>query len=591
MHAHLASLHQALSVEQRAEADEHARLAALSEDEQVAAGFAWPPLTVTAVARRGRRFFVSLQTDRDIVLHDGIGPGQPVSAEGMAGSCIGIDERDAELILPSRLVEGQLVRVTRRHDPITFVRYRQALERADEHASPLRAVLLGEAEPTESDIDDDLAALEGLDDAQRAAALHALGAHPLAVVHGPPGTGKTRMLAAVLAVLAGRGERTWALADSNAAVDHLALQAAKTGLEVVRLGHLARIGSAATPLSLEARIADSHLGPALVALDREIARSEGAALRPLFDERRRLRDQARALVLEGADVIAATFGTLARLGPELPPADTAVVDEATQATEPAIWTAVPHTKRLVLVGDPHQLGPVSKVDSGLERSLLQRFVEEARIPLPMLEIQYRMATPIREQVADIYGDRYRDDPTAAAQRLDDLPPTTWLDTAGRDLHDAIDPTTRSHFNDGEAMLVAHAVAQLRERGIGPERIGVITPYSAQVARLRREPALRDVEVATVNAFQGREKDAIAVSWVRSNEDGELGFVADGRRLTVALTRARAWLWLVGDAATLARHPRFAAIIERHEQAGSLQSAWEPPWSDVLDEATVSPHIG
>lgn len=591
MHAHLASLHQALSVEQRAEADEHARLAALSEDEQVAAGFAWPPLTVTAVARRGRRFFVSLQTDRDIVLHDGIGPGQPVSAEGMAGSCIGIDERDAELILPSRLVEGQLVRVTRRHDPITFVRYRQALERADEHASPLRAVLLGEAEPTESDIDDDLAALEGLDDAQRAAALHALGAHPLAVVHGPPGTGKTRMLAAVLAVLAGRGERTWALADSNAAVDHLALQAAKTGLEVVRLGHLARIGSAATPLSLEARIADSHLGPALVALDREIARTEGAALRPLFDERRRLRDQARALVLEGADVIAATFGTLARLGPELPPADTAVVDEATQATEPAIWTAVPHTKRLVLVGDPHQLGPVSKVDSGLERSLLQRFVEEARIPLPMLEIQYRMATPIREQVADIYGDRYRDDPTAAAQRLDDLPPTTWLDTAGRDLHDAIDPTTRSHFNDGEAMLVAHAVAQLRERGIGPERIGVITPYSAQVARLRREPALRDVEVATVNAFQGREKDAIAVSWVRSNEDGELGFVADGRRLTVALTRARAWLWLVGDAATLARHPRFAAIIERHEQAGSLQSAWEPPWSDVLDEATVSPHIG
>lgn len=584
MHPHLTALHQALSMEQRAEAEEHARLAALPEDEQVAAGFAWPPLTVTAVERRGRRFFVTLQAERGVVLHDGIGPGDPVSVKGMAGTCIGIDERDAELIVPSRLPDGQALRITRRHDPITFVRYRQALERADEHASPLRQVLLGETEPTEGAPDVDLTRLDGLDDAQRTAALHALSASPLAVVHGPPGTGKTRMLAAVLDALVVRGERTWALADSNAAVDHLALQAAKTGLEVVRLGHLARIGSDAAALSLEARIAASHLGPALVALDREIARTEGAALRPLFDERRRLRDQARTLVLENADVIASTFGTLARLGPELPPATTAVVDEATQATEPAVWTAVPYIERLVLVGDPHQLGPVSKSESGLDRSLLQRLVEEARIPLPMLEIQYRMATPIREHVATVYGERYRDDPTAAAQRLDDLPPTTWVDTAGRDLHDAIDPTTRSLFNDGEARLLAHAVAQLRDAGIAPDRIGVITPYSAQVARLRREPALQDVEVATVNAFQGREKDAIAVSWVRSNEDGELGFVADGRRLTVALTRARAWLWLVGDSATLARHPRFAAIIERHEASGALESAWEPPWSDVLDGA-------
>ena len=88
-------------------------------------------------------------------------------------------------------------------------------------------------------------------------------------------------------------------------------------------------------------------------------------------------------------------------------------------------------------------------------------------------------------------------------------------------------------------------------------------------------------MATVNAFQGREKDAIAVSWVRSNDEGELGFVSDARRLTVAITRARRWLWLVGDAATLAHHPRFAALIEHHERIGTLQSAWEAPWSTVL----------
>jgi ATP-dependent RNA/DNA helicase IGHMBP2 len=587
MHEHLAALHRALTVEQRAEGLEHERLGALPDEEQIAAGFAWPPMVAMAVERAGRRYRVTLQASKGVVLHDGIGPGAPVWVDGQDGTCVGVEEGHAEVMLFRRVDEGRPLRVTQRHDPTTFVRFRQALERADETPSPLRDVLLGASPNADAEArpDADAVALAQLDEAQRHAARHALDADTLAVIHGPPGTGKTRMLAAVLDALVTRGERAWALADSNAAVDHLALQASERGLEVLRLGHTARIGSAAAPLSLEARIASGHLGPALVALDREIARTDGYALRQLLDERRRLRDQARRLVVEGADVIAATFGTLARLAPELPAVATAVVDEATQATEPAVWVAVPFVQRLVLVGDPHQLGPVSKADSGLERSLLQRLVEEARVPLPMLEIQYRMATPIRELVAPVYGANYVDHDIAAARRLDDLPPTTWVDTAGADLREAIDPTTRSLYNEGEAALVAVAVGDLRARGVSPDRIGVITPYSAQVACLKRQAALAGIEVATVNAFQGREKDAIAVSWVRSNEQGELGFVTDGRRLTVALTRARCWLWLVGDAATLACHPRFAAIVEHHEKIDALQSAWDPPWSEVLRDLT------
>ena len=586
MHEHLQALHRALSVEQRAEAEEHARLQALSEEEQIAAGFAWPTLVTTGVERAGRRYRLMLQAPKGVVLHDGIGPGEPVTVDGSEGFCVGVEEHHAEVMVSHRIEEGREVRVSRRHDPITFVRYRQALERADEASSALKDRLLGEnveAEDRAKNAPDEEGPLEGLDPAQRAAARHALDAEGLAVVHGPPGTGKTRMLAAVLAALVARGERAWALADSNAAVDHLALKAAEQGLEVLRLGHTARIGSAAAPLTLDARIAACHLGPALAALDKEIARTDGYALRKLLDERRALRQKARTLVYESADVIASTFGTLVRVAPELPPVRTAVVDEATQATEPAVWVAVPFVERLVLVGDPHQLGPVSKANSGLERSLLQRLVEEARVPLPMLEVQYRMATPIRELVAEVYGPSYRDDPTAAAQRLDDLPATTWLDTSGAELREAIDPTTKSLFNEGEAALVALAVDELRTRGLAPERIGVITPYSAQVACLERQAALQGVKIATVNAFQGREKDAIAVSWVRSNEQGELGFVSDGRRLTVALTRARRWLWLVGDAATLASHPRFSTIIAHHERIGALSSVWEPPWSAVLDD--------
>lgn len=586
MHEHLQALHRALTIEQRAEADEHERLSALPEDEQIAAGLSWPPLVVTSVERAGRRYRVTLQADRGVILHDGIGPGEPVTVDGSEGFCVGVEEQHAEVLVSHRVDEGRAVRVTRRHDPTTFVRYRQALERADEASSPLKDRLLvhdaDDEAPAAPTADGD-PALAGLDPAQRVAARHAIDAEVLAVVHGPPGTGKTRMLAAVLSALVARGERAWALADSNAAVDHLALQASRRGLEVLRLGHTARIGSAAAALTLDARIAASHLGPALVALDKEIGRAEGYALRKLLDERRSLRDRARQLVLEGVDVVASTFGTLARMAPQLPAVRTAVVDEATQATEPAVWVAVPFVERLVLVGDPHQLGPVSKTNSGLDRSLLQRLVEQARVPLPMLEVQYRMATPIRQLVADVYGPSYQDDPAAAAQRLDDLPATTWLDTSGTELREAIDPTTKSLFNEGEAALVALAVSGLTERGVAPDRIGVITPYSAQVACLQRQPGLDGVEIATVNAFQGREKDAIAVSWVRSNEEGELGFVADGRRLTVALTRARCWLWLVGDAATLASHPRFSALVAHHERIGALTSAWEPPWSAVLQD--------
>lgn len=240
-------------------------------------------------------------------------------------------------------------------------------------------------------------------------------------------------------------------------------------------------------------------------------------------------------------------------------------------------------ERLVLVGDPEQLGPVAKVAGPLERSLLQRLVGEARLPLPMLEVQHRMAPSIRELVATVYGPAYRDHAAVTEQRLGELPTTTWVDTAGSGLDEQLDEATRSLFNEGEAALVALAVAELRARGIAPERIGVITPYAAQVACLGRQPSLAGVEVATVNAFQGREKDAIAVSWVRSNEQGTLGFVADTRRLTVALTRARCWLWQVGDSATLARHPRFAALVEHHAASGALVSVWEPPWSEVLAE--------
>ncbi|MEL7171321.1 MAG: AAA domain-containing protein, partial [Bacteroidota bacterium] len=168
------------------------------------------------------------------MLHSGIGPGDLVLVDGAPGHCEGVERAVAEVVVQRGPPEGRPVEVTRRHDPSTFIRFRQGLEAADQHTSPLREALLG---PPVAWSPEALPEIDGLDDAQRHAAAHALQAPTLAVVHGPPGTGKTWLLARVVRRLVDEGERVWTLADSNAAVDHLALQAAAAGVDVVRVGH------------------------------------------------------------------------------------------------------------------------------------------------------------------------------------------------------------------------------------------------------------------------------------------------------------------------------------------------------------------
>lgn len=592
---HLAELDAALRREQDGQRRAHEALLALDLGDRVASGVTWSPLEVRDVVPAGRRLRVTLMAPRGSVLHDGIGSGDPVQLgtpgapdQGPTGLCIGVEGRHAELLVEDE-VEG-VVAVTRRFDPSTFQRYREALRRGDAHRSQLRDVLLGLRPPGPVIRVAEPASFDRLDEAQRRAGRLALGAEELAVVHGPPGTGKTRLITALVEAWVADGERPWALADSNAAVDHLAVQCAERGLTVVRLGHPSRIGSAASALSEEAWLARGPLAGALTALDRDIARARGdwRRRRELAAERDALSRQARDHLLKHCDVLASTLGTLARRAPELPPATTAIVDEATQAVEPAAWVAVPWVQRLVLVGDPCQLGPVV-VDPGnpLQRSLLQRLIEDQGVEAPMLEVHHRMHADIEALLRPVYGPRYRAAPAVAGHRLCDLPgvastPLTeatalWIDTAGSGHVEERDPTTCSMYNEGEVEVVARAVPLLQQAGVQPDAIAVIAPYAAQVARLRAVVP-EGCEVATVNAFQGREKEAVICSFVRSNDTGDVGFVADPRRLTVALSRARRFLLCTGDSATLAGQPRFAEVLDAVAAQGGLRSVFEEPWS-------------
>ena len=217
-------------------------------------------------------------------------------------------------------------------------------------------------------------------------------------------------------------------------------------------------------------------------------------------------------------------------------------------------------------------------DGGLGVSLFERLVaahgDHAKVTLAE---QHRMNARIMAFPSEaLYGGALRAHPAAAGRAIDEAP-LELVNTAGRGFEEETPEGSDSKHNPGEAELVASEVARLLALGLAPDAIAVISPYDAQVQRLRQALAAeveRGLEVDTVDGFQGREKEAVIVSLVRSNDAGEVGFLADVRRMNVALTRARAKLVVVGDGATVSRHPFYEAFLRHVEATGAWRSAWE-----------------
>lgn len=456
---------------------------------------------------------------------------------------------------------------------------------------------------------------------QREAVARCLAAEELALVHGPPGTGKTTTLVAYLRAELSRGRRALVLAPSNAAVDHLTAKLAAAGLAPLRLGHPARVDASLHPHTLEGRL-DVHpaVSSARELMDeayerlgyarRQRARGRSAArfanareaqseARAMLAEARRVEREASRAIVGGARVVCATCA--AASGDELRDErfDLAVCDEATQATEPIAYAAFLRAPKVVLAGDHQQLPPTvlsrAAQQGALGESLFERMValhgDAART---MLREQHRMHADLMAYPSRaMYGGALRAHPAVAARTLAevlrvgaavDAPPLLFVDTSGRGWDEETDAAEESRANPGEAEAVTRAVGSLLAAGLDPEELAVITPYRAQAARIREglsAAGLSDaVEVDTVDAFQGREKDAVVLSMVRANDRGELGFLKDLRRMNVAITRARRHLCVIGDAGTLARHPFYEGFLAHAEAVGGYRSAWA--WGPLED---------
>ena len=447
---------------------------------------------------------------------------------------------DAELGRVERISEGEIVVTTdepldlRRLDvypsELTTDRLQNALHDALLTQSPEeKDVLFGRRDPEFVDISETFI---DNNDAQNEAVQLAVGAEDFALVHGPPGTGKTYTLARMVRTLVERGDRVLLSAFTNRAVDN-AIEA----LEEQGFTDIVRVGT-------ESGVRD----------DMQEYRLEQSG-----------DPEKCAGTLNTAPVVAATTASCGGTALGSQSFDVAVVDEAGQLTEPGTLAATTLADRFVLVGDHQQLPPVVQSDDEtLSTSLFQRLIEEYPGAGVMLDKQYRMAQHIQAFASQEFYDGALRPATGAvaAQRVDDIDSVSMdaLPAHLRDRVDFLDPegSQTGNTNPIEADAVAEVVAAYRSAGVPPEDIGVIAPFRAQVAELNRR--LPDVAVDTVDRFQGSSKEVIVVSFVATGRlDGPI--FEDYRRINVALTRAKKALVLVGDAETLSADAVYGRMVE------------------------------
>jgi len=427
----------------------------------------------------------------------------------------------------------------------------------------------------------------------------------MSIIHGPPGTGKTTTIVGLIQKLAKVEKRILVCAPSNNAVDLLAKLLHQGGLNVLRVGNVTRIGDSISDLTLKEKARNhpewQHIKTVKIEAEnakkiagkykRKFGQRQKSERREMFQESKELRKWARDLedklmngIIKEAQVIATTLISAESKALKGLKFKTIVIDEASQALEPECWVAMLKGERVIFAGDHMQLPPTVKSaeaeELGLAETILDRMSGSLKHSF-LLKEQYRMHSDILSfSNAKFYNGELISNASVASRKLSEADsPLMFIDTSGCGFNEEQNADSFSKFNSGEYFTIREHILKHMDLLEG-RSIGIICAYAAQVRYIRNTkeetPELQalDIEIDSIDGFQGQEKDVIYISLVRSNETGEIGFLKDFRRLNVAMTRARMKLIIIGDCSTLSSEKMFLDLVDHVEKKGKYESAWE-----------------
>src|SRR5574344_1013921 len=427
-----------------------------------------------------------------------------------------------------------------------------------------------------------------LNKTQEKAVNEVLWAKDVAVVHGPPGTGKTTTLVEAIYETLRRESQVLVCAQSNMAVDWISERLVDRGINVLRIGNPSRVNDKMLSFTYERRFESHPDYPQLWSIRKAIREMRANRKAREHQKLERLKDRATELEIKiktelfsEARVIASTLTGSANYILDRQKFGTLFIDEAAQAMEAACWIAIQKADRVILAGDHCQLPPTVKslaaLKGGLDKTLMERIVGNKPEVVTLLKVQYRMNDTIMRFSSNYF---YHGEVESAPEIkyrgiLDYDTPMVWIDTAEMDFKEEFVGENFGRINKSEAKLTLKVLQEyfdkIKKERILEERldVGVISPYRAQVQYLRRlftqedyfKPFRKSISVNTVDGFQGQERDIILISLVRANEDGQIGFLRDLRRMNVAITRARMKVIILGDASTMTKHPFYKQLFD------------------------------